>query len=110
MLSQASPSTTPIDDFEKTQLLPGPRWQSPEKPSRAEKLHSVLRAIFYISATVCLWVLSFSAYRATADDGSEVKASERSEKSLFMGYGEGGWGLGEDISSQIPVCEYIIQD
>lgn len=67
--------------------------------SRVEKLVVILKILFYISVTVCLWVVTISVHKSS----TTAPIQETPTEGLYMGYGKGDWALAEEISGQVPV-------
>lgn len=57
------------------------------------------KLVFYISAIACFWV-----YISTATNKHKQDART---PVLYTGFGEGNYGLAEDIAGQIPICEFL---
>lgn len=73
---------------------------------RSNAILIAVKLIFYASATVCLWVWSVSSsHHINISDYRQEVPHSNGKNVLYTGFGDGHYGLAEDISGQIPACK-----
>lgn len=109
----------PVDNSEdasetdvEVSLLRGHQFQARHRhhagPSRMKQslnlVSAVCKIFFYVSATICLWIYLGLIYKNTLTP-SPIETGE--DRVLYTGFGDGNYGLAEDVSGQIPTCKCL---